>query len=367
MRLIHLKEALRMFKRARAVKKNGFFKYQGNPEEVAIKIIDSCWNKEHNYFMVSAGHFCEFWCRDFGMCAEALVSLGYRQQVIQTLDYALAKFQQNKRITTTISPDGVCFDFPVYGADSLPFMIRSLRIAQATDLQEKYKDFLKAEVQYYFDTVFDKELSLVRQDKYFSEMQDYAKRPSSCYANCMLSMLADDLLYLGMDNPFIDYKIKQSILTRFWNGNFFYEDFDGGPVVSGDANTFPFWCGVTNSIEAYQKAITSMEGAGLTMPFPLKYNTNRDVKHKLHIADMFAGDYERDSVWIHLGLCFMDVTRRFDMQRFEQYLDRYTYLIEKHQNFLEVYDRDGNPLHNFFYYSDESMSWVSKWLFFFKN
>lgn len=367
MRLIHLKEGLRMFKRARAVKKRGFLKYQGSPEQVAVQIINACWNKEHSYFQVSAGHFTEFWCRDFGMCAEALVKLGYRSQVIQTLDYALAKFQQNKRITTTISPDGVCFDFPYYAADSLPFIIRTIRVAQATDLQEKYKDFLKSEVQYYFDNVFDKERSMVRRDKFFSEMQDFAKRPSSCYANCMLSMLADDVLYLGMDNPFIEYKIKDSVMGAFWNGSFFYEDSSGGNIVSGDANTFPFWCGVTDSPDAYKKVIISLEQAGLTKPFPLKYDADRNVKHQMHFTDLFAGDYERDSVWIHLGLCFLDVVRKFDPQRFENYLDQYTSLIEKHQNFLEVYDRDGNPLHNFFYYADESMSWVSKWLYFFKN
>ena len=125
MKLIHISEALRMFKRARRVSREGFKRYKGSPEHIAKQIIESCWNKEDKYFQVSSGHFNEFYCRDFGMCAEALVKLGHKKKVIQTLDYALNKFKQSGRITTSISPSGKCFDFPYYGADSLPFIIVS--------------------------------------------------------------------------------------------------------------------------------------------------------------------------------------------------------------------------------------------------
>ena len=142
MQLINITEGLRIFRRSRYVKKHGFRRYKGTPEQIAEQIIEDCWNKKHKYFMVSSGHFCEFYSRDFGMCAEALVKLGHKKRVIQTLDYALKKFQEHGSITTSISPKGKCFDFPTYAADSVPFIMHSLAVAGAKDLVKKYYSFL---------------------------------------------------------------------------------------------------------------------------------------------------------------------------------------------------------------------------------
>lgn len=351
-----------MFKRAQGIKKKGLPIYEGTSEQIAEQIVESCWNTKFNYFQVSAGHFSEFYSRDFGMCAEALVNLGYGQQVIQTLDYALNLFQKAGHIATSISPEQTPFDFPNYAADSLPFIIHALRVAGAQQLVEKYRAFLEQESKYYFTIVFDEKTSLVRKDKHFSSIKDYAKRHSSCYSNCMMSMLSDDLTALGLNNPFLNYNIKQAILSHFWNGRFFYDSWVMDDVVTGDANTFPFWCGVTNDPKLFAAALSSMAQAGLDRPFPLKYTTSPDKIHKMRLLEIFSGDYERDAVWIHLGLCFMDVVKRFDPKRFEIYMKQYEYLINTHKNFLEVYDKDGKPFHNSFYYTDDSMSWVSKWL-----
>ncbi|MFH1064412.1 MAG: hypothetical protein V1729_04995 [Candidatus Woesearchaeota archaeon] len=362
MKLIHLSEALRMFKRARRVSKHGIRRYSGSEEEISRDIIRSCWNKKEKHFQVSSGHFTEFYCRDFGMCAEALVKLGYRKQVIQTLDYALSKFKKHGRITTSISPQGKCFDFPYYGADSLPFIVHALKVAKANQLNEQYDSFLTKEIKFYYEKVFDKKTHLIRQDKHFSSMKDYAKRSSSCYSNCMLFMLADDLDSLKLKNPFPKGRIQKEILIAFWNGDYFYDDTSFTKIVTGDANTYPFWCGVTNSEKVFDLCMKSIEKAGLTRPFPLKYSSSPEKVHKMHFLEAFSGGYERDSIWMHLGLCFLDVVKRFDRKRFDTYMKQYTTLIRKHGNFLEVYDANGLPFHTPFYFTDESMSWVSKYL-----
>jgi hypothetical protein len=362
MKLIHLSAALRMFKRARYVKKHGIKSYKGSPAEVAKQIIDSCWDKKNRYFRVSSGHFNEFYCRDFGMCAEALVKLGYKKQAIQTLDYALSNFKKHGRMTTSISPEGKCFDFPYYGADSLPFIIHSLKIVKAKQLIKKYGSFIKDEIKYYHKTVFDKQTNLVRKDRHFSSMKDYAKRSSSCYSNCMLFMLADDLNTLKIKSPFPKEGIRRALLAQFWNGKYFYDDTTQQDVITGDANTFPFWCNVTNQKQVFYLCMKSMEKAKLTKPFPLKYTTEPKKIHSTYLFELFAGGYERDAIWMHLGLCFLDVIKRFDKKRFNQYMKQYDSLIKKHHNFLEVYDKNGRPFHNFFYYTDESMLWVSKYL-----
>jgi len=361
MQLIHLKEGLRMWKRAQTVRKQGLPKYEGSPVEICESVLYACWDADKKYFRTSAGHFCEFWSRDFGWCAEALVRLGYQDRVIQTLEYALEKFSTHGRIRTTISPDGVPFDFPYYAADSLPFMIRAIREANAQQLVAKYREFLKNEIQYYFQTVFDKERSLVRQDKTFSSIKDLSKRRSSCYSNCMMSMLSDDLTYLGLENPFLNYDLKKSIMGHFWNGRFFYEDFSATSVVTGDANIFPFWCGVTSDRNIFQTAMASVQQAGLTSPFPLRYTSQKP--EGMHIYDLLAGDYEHHTSWAHLGMCFLDVTSKFRPDMLGAFMDQYAKVIEKDRNFLEVHDEGGVPFSNFFYCCDDSMLWACKYMY----
>lgn len=365
MKLIYLSEVLRMFKRSLRIKKQGIKKYKGSPEQIAKQIINSCWNKKNSFFQTSAGHFNEFYCRDFGMCAEALTKLGYKKQIHKTLKYALNKFQQHGRITTAISPNGICFDFPSYGADSLPFLIHTLTVSDAKQLIKKYLPFLRQEIEFYYQNLFDNKRSLIHQDKHFSSMKDYAKRSSDCYSNCMFFMLADELdelSTLNINNPFPTDKIRKAILENFWNGNFFHDDLEKTNIVTGDANTFPFWCGVTDSKTIFRKCIEEMKKAKLDKPFPLKYTTNKKKIHKMHFLEFLAGDYERDSVWVHLGLCFLDVVAQFDKRLFKKYMAQYTTVIINHKNFLEVYDRKGALFHNLFYYSDDSMLWVCKWL-----
>jgi hypothetical protein len=362
MRFIHLSEALRMFRRSRYVRKHGFHKYSGDDVKIAEQIIDSCWNKEKQYFQVSSGHFNEFYCRDFGICAEALVKLGHKEKVIKTLDYALSRFKKHGSITTSISPSGKCFDFPYYAVDSLPFIIHAIRVSNAKDVLKRYKDFLVKELDNYYETVFDNSVRLVRNDRYFSSMKDYSKRESACYDNCVLSMLSDDLSEIKFYNPFSDYDIKRSILHNFWSGEYFYDDLSQQKIVTGDANVFPFWCGVIDSKHLFELCMASIEKARLAKPFPLKYTTKPERIHRMHLLEIFAGDYERDSIWAHLAMCFLDVVKKYDKKRFTTYMQQYRQLILKHRNFLEVYRRDGEPFHTRFYHADESLLWVAKYL-----
>ncbi|MBW2997399.1 hypothetical protein KY349_03610 [Candidatus Woesearchaeota archaeon] len=362
MKLIHLSEGLRMFKRARIVNKHGFKRYDGNLEQIIRQIIESCWNGK--YFQVSSGHFNEFYCRDFGMCAEALVKLGPKERVIKTLDYALTKFRKHGRITTSISPKGKCFNFLTYGADSLPFIIHSIHVADAKEILNKFKTFLNREIDYYHENVFDAKAFLVKEDRNFSSIKDHAKRSSSCYSNCMLYMLSTDLAALGFKSSFPDNIIRDAILKKFWSrsGNFFYDDLTSQDVVTGDANTFPFWCGVAKSKKRFKQCIESMEKAGLTKPFPLKYTTEQGRIHDMHLIDRLSGGYERDSIWMHLGLCFLDVIKQFDKKRFKRYMEQYEKLIMRHMTFLELYDRKGRPFKSRIYVTDESMLWAAKYL-----
>ncbi|MBD3312838.1 hypothetical protein GF345_00165 [Candidatus Woesearchaeota archaeon] len=364
MNLTHIKEGLRIFRHSLYLKLFSHDRYTGDPEEVCRKIVDDCWNNENKYFMTSTGNFAEFWSRDFGMCCEALVNLGYKLEAAETLDYALAVFQKAGRITTTITPSGKPYDFPGFACDSLPFIIRSLKIVKSDKLISRYRKFLVKEVKRYFETAFDPLTGMIRADRSFSSMKDYSKRKSSAYDNCMAAMLKKDLDELGLFNPFRRFDIRKAIKQELWNGKFFYDDLNKLNVVYGDTQVFPFWTGAFNDKRMFESCLKEIRKAKLDRPFPLRYSNQRKVKGQSMVwQEFFVGDYERDTVWMHMGLCYLDCLKRFGRKKeLNKHLGQYARQISEHKSFLEVFDSKGEPFRTLFYRCDAGMLWASKFV-----
>ena len=361
LKLIYIPEALRMLKRRLKVMLLGTKKYKGTPMEISKQIIDDCWNNK--YFKTSTGHFKEFWTRDFGICAESLLKLGYKKQVYSTLKYALEIFSKYRKITTTITPYNIPFDFPAYSPDSLPFLIRSLRLLNKKELISQFKPFLNKEINKFYNIVLDKETGLVKKGKAFSSMKDNVMRCSSLYDNIMVAMLNNELKKIKiLNNPFKDYNFKKIIKSNFWTGEYFLDDLSGKQYISGDANTFPYYTDVFTSKAMIKSSIASIEEEELDKPFPLKYtNNSKESKHFL-FTDLFAPNYEGDTNWIHLGLCYIAVVNKVDKQKAKKYIEHYTQNIKKHRNFLEVFNNK-KPYSSLFYYCDEGMLWVANYLY----
>ena len=350
-----------MFKRAVRVKKYGVKKYSGNAEEICRQIVKDCWNGR--YFQTSAGHFCEFWTRDFGWCTKSLIKLGYEKEVKKTLEYALSIFKKNKKVTTTISPDGVPFDFPRYSPDSLAYLINSIALLKEKDrkeLVEKYKDLLNREISRHFKIVFDPKTDLVKANVSFSSMKDYSKRYSSTYDNTMTAFLKNKLAKLKLENPYKEFDIKNSIKENLWNGSYFYNDMKKEPIVTGDSNVFPFWTEVFTDKNMTKSAIQSIQKEGLDKPFPLKYEKGRI--QKMIFLDFLNENYEGNSIWAHMAMPYIEVVSKIDRNKAKEYIEKYSELIEKNGNYLEVFDPDGTPFKSAFYYADEGMLWAANYL-----
>jgi len=359
MELIHLSEAARIFRRSLKVRSRGFRRYKGNADEICSKIVRECFNGR--YFQVSAGHFCEFYSRDFGWCIDSLLKLGWKKEVLKTLSYALEVFSKSKRTATTISPSGKPFDFPFYAPDSLAYIIRSLARANALSLVRKHKEFLNNEIGKFFRIVIDKDTGLVRKEKYFSSMKDYALRKSSCYDNVMAAVLAENAKKLGLNNPFKGFRYSKLIRDNFWTGSYFLDDLSGNKQVAGDANVFPFWLKVFSSKKMLKAAVSSMQSAGLDDPFPLRYTASRENGNFL-LKELLVQNYEGNTIWTHMGPLFISLVKKIDKENFRHYRSQYKNLIEKHCNYLEVFSPKGLPYHTPFYYSDESMLWAANFL-----
>jgi hypothetical protein len=360
-KIIHLKEGLRLFKRALKVRKKGVKQYKGNAEEICRQIIEGCWNGY--FFQTSNGHFCEFWTRDFTWCIESLIQQGYRNEVIKTIEYALNVFSKHNKITTTISPNNVAFDFPYYAVDSLPYLIRSLRIINNKELINAHKCFLNKELLKFYNIVLDKDTGLVKKDKRFSSIRDYAIRKSSCYDNIMVAMLNNDLKKIGMlDNPLKQYNFKRIIKDNFWHNTHFIDDLSRQDFITGDANIFPFWSNVFNEKKMLRSALLKIQESGLDKPFPLRYYHQKHKEQDMLIIEVFAKNYERDTIWMHMGPIYITLVKKINKNKFNFYIEQYKEIIEKHKNYLEVFNPDGSIYKTFFYHADEGMLWSSMFL-----
>jgi len=350
---------MRMFFRRINVGIRGTKKYSGGSEEICKKIIEDCWNGK--YFMTSAGHFSDFYTRDFGWCCESLIKLGYREKVKSTLEYALRNFRRKGYVTTTINTNGVAYDFPCYAVDSLAYLIRSLKLLRDREIVENNEEFLNKQVRLFYELVVDKNSGLVKKDTHFSSMKDHAVRKSSCYDNCMVGMLSLELSKLKIENPLKKWNYAKLIKENFWNGDYFLDDLSGTSHIAGDAQIIPFYSGLVNDNKMLRKCLEVIKKEGLDKPVPLRYSKIR-LKQELIYLHLLASNYEKNTCWQHLGMMFLDVLSRFDREKLGEYLNIIQMVIERDKNFLEVYCPNGKPYSNIFYYADEGMLWASVYL-----
>jgi hypothetical protein len=356
--LVHVSEGLRIFKRRMAVAIKGAKRYTGDAEQICTQIVAECWNGK--FFQASTGHFRQFYTRDFGICVDSLLKLGYKSEAAETLQYALKIFEKQNRVATAITPSGKAFDFPYYAPDSLVFLIRSLRVLAAKGLAKEHSDFLNNEINKFYETVMEHDSGLVKGDRFFSSLRDYARRKSSCYDNVMVAVLGHELKKLHvLINPLKKYDFKKILKKNFWSGEYFFDDLTKKGYVAGDANVFPFWCEVFDDKKMLKKAVSSVQKSGLDKPFPLRYAAS---KQEMIWLDFFVRGYEQDKVWMHMGPLYVQLLKKVDPQRAAEHMDTYTNVIERYKNFFEVFEPTAMPFKTPFYYADEGMLWAANYL-----
>jgi hypothetical protein len=350
-------EGWRMFRRSIHIRRNGYPRYEGNAEEICEKIVKACWNG--NYFQTSTGHFSGFYMRDFGISAEALMSMGHEKEVYKTIQYCLNRYSSEGKLTTTITPGGKPVDIFHYAPDTLAFLLRTLRVSGAEDLVKTYQPFIIGQVEAYARDVLDSNSGLVNLKRY-SGMRDHAARKSSCYDNCMTAMISSELGRLSIDNPLKGRDFQSLIKNNFWNGSHFTDELDS-EKLTGDANVFPFWCGVFDDAAMFARCRSAISRAGLDKPFPLRYEAGA-LQARSSIFTWLAPGYEGDTVWAHLGLCYLDALARYDSKAMKQHLDEYSKVIEGFGNLIEVLRPDGRPYGTLLYAADDSLIWAAKYL-----
>jgi hypothetical protein len=290
-----------------------------------------------------------------------LCSLGYRDKVLKTLEYALSAFEMAGGLATTITPRGRVLDVFTYGPDSLAFILHALHEAKAWYIADGYREFLQKEAQRCYNLVWDRKRRLVRADKSFTSIKDNASRKSCAYDNAMIGLISKYLDSFELQNPWVGEDFSEKLIDNFWTGSYFKEDLSGSDVVAGDANVFPFWTGIVQDKSLLKKAISAVRKEGLDKPLPLRY-TMHTPKGLFLPARVFAPNYEGNTVWAHLGLLYIEVVSALNKKWAREYLAEYTKRIEEHKTFLELYEPDGTPYKTLVYVTDEGMLWAANYL-----
>src|SRR3989344_2331142 len=351
--LTHVQEGLRIFRRS-VQRRHHTQRYSGDAEAICAAIIERCWNTHDLYFMASAGHFCEFYTRDFGWCVKALLDLGHRRRVRQTLQYALERFSKAGRIRVAITPSGKPFDLPTYGIDSVPMLIHSLVALGDHTLIKTYEPFLQSEINLLAQNV-DAVSGLVRTDRAYSSMRDHAKRTGTCYDNLMIAMISKDLRAIpSLHNPFKKPDYHYLIQKHFWNGSWFCGDM-GTRQWSSEANIMAFWTGVFTEQQRFNSVLREIKKMRLDRPFPLKYE-DRPLQRR-SLVSALAPNYKGTTLWAHLAMLYLDVLAEYNHREFRKQLKTYSKVIERYKTFYEVYTPEGKPFNTVLYNTDEGMLW----------
>lgn len=360
LRSIFVSEGWRFFKRRLDVGLRGLTRIPGNAHTICETIVKQCFNG--TFFQVSKHNHQAFYCRDVGWCTPALLRLGYREELHQSVAWALERFAKHGHITVAISQKGTPFNFPDrYSVDSVSFLFFVLAQLEAKSLVEEHRTFLEKEIKHFMATAIEPDTGLVRSD-HFSSMRDHAVRQSCCYDNCMAGLMQQSLSRLGLPNPLKTYAYKKTIQKQYWNGSFFYDDQAKHGEVVGDANLFPFWTGLFSETSLLRKMIRTLQHHHMDEPFPLTYTGKKNTNERFIPYEALVPNWEGTTVWTQLGMIYLELLARVDRYKAQQQFAQYTQFIEQYGTFLEIVRKDGQPYRSPWYYSDEGMLWAAMYL-----
>lgn len=343
----------------------GHRRHSGTAEDILRAGLEQCWSGE--YLTASPGHYRQFWVRDTGFAAPALVRLGgpWPERLLSSLAWAMGVWRDRRsHVTTTINP---LLRWPVdifdYGVDSLPLLLASLQaLASSRDpaiagrtaaLVDGRRRWISAEVEHFVNVVVDPATGLVRSGRAFSAHRDTFRNGSTAYANAMVALLGRVVVETGWAPDLLSHQFGDQgrtpdwglLLRRhFWLGDRF-RDRLGTDETSGEANVWPFHLGLIEDEGdvMLRSALETLRREGFTAPFPLRFDASHRADGLLLAYRLWSADYQTTTTWTSLGSIYLALLRRVDPAAARAELDRIRGLIERDGTFWEVLDGSGRP------------------------
>ncbi|QQG41807.1 MAG: hypothetical protein HYV90_00640 [Candidatus Woesebacteria bacterium] len=351
----------------RDLSKKEYKQHKGGGEQVCKQVVKDRWNG--TFFEAGETIYNnQFWIRDFSLCLDGLINLGYKKQAKETLEWAIKNFAREDKIATTVTAEGEVVDLFHFSADSLPFLLSDLLKTKQRYLVEKHKKFINSQIEIYYKKVLDHQTNLIKNEP-FSTPKDVVMRTKTCVANSFMVFLSELLKndFPELNNPFKNIDLVTPFINSFWNKEkkYFKNDLmdNEGDVVSADANIIPYYLGIVKNKTMAKASIDAIKKEKLDKPFPLKYHSFSKPKWmKTQIgARIFSPNYQGDSIWTMMGPIYIDLESKFYTKDAGIHIAQYLNWIEKHQTYIELFEADGHlPLEGRFGHSAETgMLWAS--------
>ena len=356
----------------------GHHRHEGTAEQILTAGLERCWNDR--YLTASPGTYRQFWTRDLGFAAPALVRLGgpWPERLLRSLEWAIGSWRRRRsHVTTTISPLGrVPVDLFDYGVDSVPLLLAALQslvraaphdvAERAAVLAASNRHWLTAEVEHYVRTVIDPATGLARSDRGFSAHRDTFRNGSTAYANSLVALLARTVAETGWGPDLLGSWFHADgnrdwggLLRRhFWLDDRF-RDRPGLVETSGEANVWPFFAGLVEDPEMLAAALATLQREGYTTPYPLRFAVHHGHDDMLPVFRFYSADYQTTTAWTSLGSIYLSLLREVDPAGAAVELGRMRALIERDGTLWEVIDAHGRPWRSRLRLSisDASMLW----------
>ena len=340
----------------------GHVRHRDDAVSILAAVVASCADGRH--LDASGGHFRQFWTRDFGFSAQALVRLGEGARVDASLEWALAAWKRHGRVTTTIFPGDRPADVWDYGVDSLPLLLRALRAAPSGELlATRHAALLGAEVGHFGAVVVEPAGGWVRDDRPFSTHRDTVRSGPNAYAHAMVALLERELRETGWFPLPFAAGAADRLVAGFWRGDHFAEGRPGtreAALVTGDANVVPFWLRIVPDDLGAVEMLARIEHEGLARPLPLRYAARRSARED-RLQGALLPDYQGTAIWTSLGAMALDVMDRVEAPGTDAAIGRYAALVERDGTLWEVLGDDLRPYRGRLglWHADEAMLWAA--------
>src|SRR5260221_1732103 len=313
-------------------------KYEGNNiKEITTNIVKD----RYDGLAFEAGNrFKQFWIRDFAIFSKEINDLGFHIECRNTLEWAIGRFKHDGHVSTTIYKGGACDDIFYYAADSLPLLLYAIDQTDNRDLVNKNLGFFNAEVEDFYNRVFDPERSLAKKDEFFGSPKDAVIRKNTATASIFTAMLKNILhKFPQLKNPFKKYDIASAIIKEFWTGEYFVNDRqDDEAFFASDPNVLAYWTGVITNKEMNYSSIKEIKKRKLDSIYPLAYHEKVTDKFMPFFVRLMSPDYQGNSIWLFLSGLYINQQLEFKEFREEaaEQFKKIRKLILKDKTYYEV-------------------------------
>ena len=367
-------------------------------------------------YLISGDHFNVFYPRNLGVFYYAMLdsrsALGntdweMRQRIyLQTVAYALAAFKEHGDCTTTIVPIGPqaasCINIYHYPSDALYGILFALTTLKDNSFFQKRYPFpsdnafgletrdaaealiqenralLSKLVQQYYDTVFDKDAGLIRDDIHISSAKDITVRRSAFYDNVIFWKTFQLAYSLNIERiPEVNLsELKKRILKTYWYeaGGYFLEDRSKeamqGKYYSADwlSAYFTGFLDVRKPEEQdyLKRAVEYTIAQKLDMPFPLRYQASDRAERQVPLVRFVVAAYGGTAIWSFWGAEFIKLLVALSeyapdsgfLERAGRHIESYEKNMVRYRGYPEVYHTRGGMLRTPFYNSVRQTGWV---------